>query len=107
MIAAGADGEPDKEAGGREAGSTVEDPRTIEEFQAVPYSYAFFHSVFALASMYIAMLMTGWGVQAEGKDLIDVGWASVWTKFASLWFTALLYSWSLLAPLLFPDRDFS
>ncbi len=40
----------------------------IDEFAPVTYNYSFFHLIFALASMYIAMLMTGWGssVQVRG-----------------------------------------
>ncbi len=52
----------------------------MEEFQPVTYNYSFFHLIFALASCYIAMLMTGWGTGAEEKDLIDVGWFSVWVS---------------------------
>jgi hypothetical protein len=142
-----------------------------------------FYLVFALASMYIAMLMTGWGSQAgeakvgpvpdrrrllcaaavvEGSRascrvdsprsmphpvtvalctvwlailrasppllalifllltltlfalspslpqyLINVGWTSVWVKVVSQWVTVGLYCWTLVAPVLFPDRDFS
>lgn len=76
------------------------------ELQPVSYNYSFFHVIFALASMYIAMLMTGWGTGAEERDLIDVGWTSVWVKTASMWVTALLYMWTLVAPALFPDREF-
>lgn len=54
-----------------------------EEKVPVAYSYSFFHMIFALASTYIAMLMTSWGAGAAGADLIDVGWTSMWVKFAS------------------------
>ena len=34
----------------------------------VPYNYAFFHLIFAMAAMYTAMLMTGWGQgQSQGQ----------------------------------------
>lgn len=39
----------------------------MEDFEVVTYNYAWFHLVFSLASMYIAMLMTGWGSGAEEK----------------------------------------
>lgn len=81
--------------------------RALDEFAPVTYSYSFFHLVFALASMYIGMLMTGWGTGAEEKDLMDVGWASVWVKVGAQWFTSALYLWSMVAPLLFPDREFA
>lgn len=88
------------ERGGGGAAAAVEEP--------VTYNYTQFYLVFALASMYIAMLMTGWGSQAgEAKYLINVGWTSVWVKVASQWVTVGLYCWTLVAPLLFPDRDFS
>ena len=73
----------------------------------VSYSYSFFHFVFALASMFLAMLMTGWGRDDyKGAERVDVGWASVWVKMCSVWVTAGLYTWSLIAPALFPDREF-
>ncbi|KAJ9530777.1 hypothetical protein QJQ45_014934 [Haematococcus lacustris] len=77
------------------------------DFTPVSYNYAFFHLIFALASMYIAMLMTGWGSSMQDMDRIDIGWSSVWVKTGSLWVTSLLYVWTLLAPALFPDRSFS
>lgn len=80
--------------------------RAMDEFEPVAYSYSFFHVIFALASMYMAMLMTAWGT-GEGGALVDVSWTSVWVKMASQLATALLYIWSLVAPMLLPDRDFS
>ena len=38
-------------------------PSLLDEFAPITYNYSFFHLIFALASMYIAMLMTGWGSQ--------------------------------------------
>lgn len=78
------------------------------DLEPVTYNYSQFYLVFALASMYIAMLMTGWGSQAgEAKYLINVGWTSVWVKVVSQWVTVGLYCWTLVAPQLFPDRDFA
>ena len=31
----------------------------------------------------------------------------MWVKLGAQWVTGLLYMWTLLAPALFPDRDFS
>ena len=78
----------------------------IEDYTPVSYNYAFFHLIFALASMYIAMLLTGWGAVAQEKDRLDVGWTSVWVKVGAEWVTGLLYCWTLVAPGLFPDREF-
>lgn len=95
--------------GGRTGAGAGKDSaaRALDEFAPVTYNYSFFHLVFALASMYIGMLMTGWGTGAEEKDLMDVGWASVWVKVAAQWATAALYMWSMAAPMLFPDREFA
>ncbi|CAN6450788.1 unnamed protein product [Victoria cruziana] len=79
-----------------------------EKAHPVTYSYSFFHLIFSLASMYSAMLLTGWtsSVGESGK-LVDVGWSSVWVRAVTGWVTAALYVWSLVAPILFPDREFN
>lgn len=78
-----------------------------EKSKPVTYSYSFFHLIFSLASMYSAMLLTGWSTSVgESGELVDVGWASVWVRIITGWATAGLYIWSLVAPILFPDREF-
>ncbi|KAJ7980130.1 Serine incorporator [Quillaja saponaria] len=77
-----------------------------KEARPVSYSYSFYHLIFALASMYSAMLLSGWTSSSESSDLIDVGWTSVWVRICTEWVTAGLYVWSLVAPLIFPDREF-
>lgn len=72
----------------------------------VSYSYSFFHLIFALASMYSGMLLSGWMSSSDSSELIDVGWTSVWVKICTEWATAGIYIWSLLAPLILPDREF-
>jgi len=72
----------------------------------VAYNYSFFHLIFALASMYIGMLMTSWGTEDLKDQEVDVGWTSVWIKMAVQWVTVLLFSWSLIAPAVLPDREF-
>ena len=77
----------------------------LEDYSPVPYNYSFFHLIFALASMYMAMLFTGWGTASDmEKDRIDIGWASVWIKTGAQWVMSLLYAWTLIAPAIFPDR---
>ncbi|KAH9616939.1 hypothetical protein KSS87_009113 [Heliosperma pusillum] len=88
----------DTEAGGAD--------RKDMESRPVSYSYTFFHLIFALASMYSAMLLSGWTSSSDNSDLIDIGWASVWVKICTGWVTGGLYLWSLLAPLIMPDREF-
>ncbi|GMH17525.1 hypothetical protein Nepgr_019366 [Nepenthes gracilis] len=98
-------------AGGQRPLLPVEKAAEAEEekdkVKPVTYSYSFFHLIFSLASMYSAMLLTGWSTSVgEGGKLVDVGWPSVWVRISTGWATAALYIWSLVAPLLFPDREF-
>jgi len=88
------------------AAATGATAAAIEDYTPVSYNYSFFHLIFALASMYIAMLLTGWGAVAQEKDRLDVGWTSVWVKIGAEWVTGLLYCWTLVAPTFFPDREF-
>ncbi|KAH9682961.1 tms1 isoform f [Citrus sinensis] len=90
---------------GEDVEEGTENKKDIEG-RPVSYSYSFFHLIFALASMYSAMLLSGWTSSSESSDLIDVGWTSVWVRICSQWVTAGLYIWTLVAPLLFPDREF-
>ncbi|XP_020594312.1 probable serine incorporator, partial [Phalaenopsis equestris] len=47
------------------------------EAKPVTYSYFFFHLIFALASMYSAMLLTGWsGSKTGSSEQMNVGWTS-------------------------------
>ncbi|XP_057956826.1 uncharacterized protein LOC131150238 [Malania oleifera] len=85
-----------------EAGKEKEE----KEARPVSYSYTFFHMIFALASMYSAMLLSGWTDSSGSSDLIDVGWTSVWVRICTEWVTAGLYVWTIIAPLIFPDREF-
>ncbi|TXG71938.1 hypothetical protein EZV62_000517 [Acer yangbiense] len=83
-----------------------EKKKETEEARPVSYSYSFFHLIFALASMYSAMLLSGWTSSSDSSDLVDVGWTSVWVRICTEWVTFALYIWTLLAPVLLPDREF-
>ena len=83
------------------------DDKKESEARPVTYSYTFFHLIFALASMYSAMRLTGWtSSTSDSSELIDVGWTSVWVRIWTEWATAALYIWTLIAPLVLPDREF-
>jgi hypothetical protein len=87
--------------------SKADEEETKDVAKPVTYSYSFFHLIFSLASMYSAMLLTGWSTSVgESGKLVDVGWPSVWVRLATQWATAGLFIWSLVAPILFPDREF-
>ncbi|KAG0245981.1 hypothetical protein BGX31_005045 [Mortierella sp. GBA43] len=80
-----------------------------DEKNGCQYNYSFFHVIFALAAMYISMVLTNWNTfeQPEGEDgliLIGQSWPAVWVKIVSSWICYGLYAFSLLAPVVFPDR---
>jgi len=72
-------------------------------------SYAFFHMVMAMGSVFMAMLLTNWGHSNGGgqSSNADVSVESMWIKIVSSWLTYILFFWTIFAPMLFPDRDFS
>ena len=109
MTSAGLDGAPEEQsmAPPRRTEDAPAGDRSLAEFRPVTYNYAFFHLVFALASAYIAMLLTGWGEGAEERGLMDIGWASVTMRLLTQWATGLMYVWVLVAPQLVADRDFA
>lgn len=71
-------------------------------------SNLFFHGSMFLACCYFCMLLSNWGnANASDSSSYDLGEDSMWVKIASQWVTLLLYGWTVVAPILFPDRDFS
>jgi serine incorporator 1/3 len=65
--------------------------------------------VLAMISCWVAMVLTGWGSIYSGNDPAnpEVSNTSMWMLIASQWIAYLFYIWSLAAPKLFPNRDFS
>lgn len=63
----------------------------------------------AVVTCWFSMALTGWGsIQANGTVANpQVGEVNMWIIIASQWLALLLYIWTLVAPSLFPDRDFS
>jgi hypothetical protein len=105
--ASGDDAAAGSEDGNAMAGlSTRERAARADAPRPLRYNLAAFHLVFALASCYTAMLLTDWasGAGSNGVDQLGVGWTSTWVKIVSSWVTTALYSWSLAAPLIFPER---
>jgi len=94
-----------------------EDQRQIsteDEDEAVTYSYSFFHLVFVLAVLYLAMILTNWKHVSSKYDAesgnqvnVDYGMTAVWVKFASFVTVMLIYVWTLLAPVVFPNRQWA
>ncbi|XP_069370553.1 serine incorporator 1 isoform X2 [Paralichthys olivaceus] len=83
-------------------------PRRVEdnERDIVQYSYSFFHFMFFLASLYIMMTLTNW-YSPDADYTITSKWPAVWVKISSSWVCLVLYIWTLVAPMIVTNRDFS
>ncbi|KAF7975713.1 hypothetical protein HWV62_8671 [Athelia sp. TMB] len=90
-----------------EIGETRDDERS-----GTRYNYTWFHVIFAIGTMYVGMLLTDWNVvsktatPSDADDVVYIGRSetAMWMRIVSSWICILLYSWSLLAPVLLPDR---
>jgi len=62
-----------------------------------------------LITCWYAVALTAWGVVEIGSNSANpsVGRVSMWMITSSQWLMQMLYLWTLTAPRLFPDRDFS
>jgi serine incorporator 1/3 len=91
-----------------DSGNTPKD----DERTSTQYSYALFHIIFFLATAWVATLLTMNIEEStkDGNDFAPVGrtyWAS-WVKIVSAWVCYAIYTWTLVAPIVLPDRfDFS
>jgi hypothetical protein len=102
------------------AGSSTSDIRTYsvagdesgdvdDESEETAYSYSIFHLVFVMASFYMAMVLSNWGIVNEldnSEIVIQQGYGAMWVKISMSWFCIVLYIWTLVAPIILPDRDF-
>jgi len=97
---------------GTGTGEAVQDSDEKEDSAAVPQNFSNswkLNFVLAAASCWFAMALTGWGSIQTSGDVADplVGQISMWIIVVSQWFILSLYLWTLVAPRLFPGRDFS
>lgn len=80
---------------------------TDDERTATQYNYSLFHIIFLLGTMWVATLLTTSVVDDMNEhDFVPVGrtyWAS-WVKIVSSWACYAIYLWSLLAPVVLPER---
>lgn len=81
-----------------------------DERSRTQYNYSVFHIIFFLATTWIATLLAMSIDETQDGDFAPVGrtyWAS-WVKIVSAWICYALYAWTLVAPVVLPDRfDFS
>ena len=80
-----------------------------DEREGVTYNWSLFHIMFTLATMYLMMTLTNWYSpgDTQGIETISANMAAVWVKAISAWLCFGIYMWTLLAPVVLPDRDFS
>lgn len=95
----------DSEAGNNAAAHDDERTRT-------QYNYSMFHIIFFLATTWVSLLLTLSHETAvePNSDFASVGrtYAASWIKIVSAWLCHGIYIWSLVAPVVLPERfDFS
>ena len=78
-----------------------------DESEVVSYNWSLFHLMFALATLYVMMTLTNWYSPGNDISSISSNMSAVWVKIVSSWLCAGIYIWTLMAPVLLPDREFS
>lgn len=86
----------------QESGKTYDD-----EQENVAYNYSLFHFMFFLASFYVMMTLTNWLKPSNSFENFRQSDAAVWVKISSSWTCLILYLWSVIAPCMLRNRDFS
>lgn len=77
-----------------------------DERNSTQYNYSLFHIIFMLATAWVATLLTMQVEPEKDATFVPVGrsyWAS-WVKIVSSWACYCIYSWTLVAPAVLPDR---
>lgn len=74
----------------------------IEPASRIP----FFHFIMTLASLYSGMLLTSWTSVLTDAPVASAGVRTLWVNILTQWGVFTLYLWTLIAPVVFPDRDF-
>ena len=82
----------------------------VENSFIFPISVAtmYFHGVMILACCYYAMLLSNWGDPTVNNDKTNYFKAnefSVWMKLLSQFICYLIFLWSLIGPIVMPDRE--
>ncbi|TMW48761.1 hypothetical protein DOY81_006161 [Sarcophaga bullata] len=90
-----------------EAGTGDKKSDVDNESEGVTYSWSMFHIVFVCASLYVMMTLTNWYKPNSDIELFNANAASMWIKIISSWLGLLIYGWSLIAPAVLTNRDFS
>ena len=86
--------------------SPSKNPRD-DERNATQYNYALFHVIFFLSTTWVATLLTmKFDEKDVQNDFVPVGrtYGASWAKIVSAWVCHAIYIWSLVAPVVLPDR---
>ncbi|CAD8063663.1 unnamed protein product [Paramecium sonneborni] len=98
----------------------LQNQQKLEEAQAIvkeaemqPYKtnqYLLFHFIMFITIIYMMILLTNWSQPDFNETSFQAyqpNKLAYWVKMVTSWLAALLYIWTLIAPHIFPDRDFS
>ncbi|CCH61841.1 hypothetical protein TBLA_0F03020 [Henningerozyma blattae CBS 6284] len=87
-------------------GNTADDVHNDDELYGTKYNYSLFHVIFFIATQWIAILLTINVTQDDVGDFIPVGrtYFYSWVKIISAWICYCLYGWTIVAPIMIPDR---
>lgn len=77
-----------------------------DERQSTQYNYSVFHVIFFLATTWIASLLDMSISADQDGDFAPVGrtYFASWVKVVSAWLCYALYTWTLIAPVVLPER---
>ncbi|GFP53632.1 membrane protein TMS1 [Trichoderma asperellum] len=82
-----------------------------DERSNTQYNYSMFHIIFFLATAWVSTLLTlNYDESNQDGNFATVGrtYGASWVKIVSAWFCHGMYIWTLVAPIIFPERfDFS
>lgn len=96
-----------KEDNGSGSGDPERGQLRDNEEDEVAYSWSLFHIMFALATLYVMMTITNWYNPSSDIASFSYNAGSMWVKIVSSWLCAAIYLWTLVAPIMLSDRDFS
>jgi len=77
-----------------------------DEKNATQYNYTLFHVIFLLSTMWVAVLLTQQIGENKKEAFSPVGrtYFNSWIKIVSSWVCYGIFGWTLLAPIILPDR---
>lgn len=96
---ASSESDKDEEKGGQNVWDNEED--------TVAYSYSFFHFMLCLGALYVMMTLTNWYSPSSDFNTLNYNMPALWVKISSTWVCLALYVWTLVAPLILRNREFS